>query len=130
MAGIETPIEKHLYAIDLPATGKPSGPPRCLTEPGGWHDFSMDKTGTRVLVTRSTPTQPPQTYLAAADGKRIAWIEENRIDGNHPYAPFLADHIAPEFGTLAADDWVAVIGCGPIGSRCGCPCCPWLPGRP
>jgi dipeptidyl-peptidase-4 len=104
MAGIETPIEKHLYAIDLPAAGKPAAPPRRLTEPGGWHDVSMDKTGTRALVTRSTPTQPPQTYLAAADGKRIAWIEENRVEGDHPYAPFLAGHIAPEFGTLAADD--------------------------
>lgn len=103
-AGIETPIEKHLYSVDLPAAGNPAGPPRRLTEPGGWHDASMDKTGTRALVTRSTPTQPPQTYLADADGKRIAWIEENRVEGDHPYAPFLAGHVAPEFGTLAADD--------------------------
>jgi len=109
LAGIETPIEKHLYAVDLPAAGMPAAPPRRLTEPGGWHDASMDKTGTRALITRSTPTQPPQTYLADADGKRIAWIEENRIEenrveGEHPYAPYFAGHIAPEFGTLAADD--------------------------
>jgi dipeptidyl-peptidase-4 len=64
----------------------------------------MDKTGARAIITRSTPTQPPQTFLADADGNRIAWIEENRVAGDHPYAPYLADHIAPEFGTLAADD--------------------------
>jgi dipeptidyl-peptidase-4 len=104
LAGIETPIEKHLYAVELPAAGMPAAPPRRLTEPGGWHDVSMDTTGTRALVTRSTPTQPPQTSLADADGKRIAWIEENRVEGEHPYAPYLAGHIAPEFGTLAADD--------------------------
>jgi dipeptidyl-peptidase-4 len=104
LAGIETPIEKHLYAVELPAAGMPAAPPRRLTEPGGWHDVSMDTTGTRALVTRSTPTQPPQTSLADADGKRIAWIEENRVEGEHPYAPYLAGHIVPEFGTLAADD--------------------------
>ncbi len=103
-AGIEMPIEKHLYVADLPATGTTGVAPRRLTEPGGWHEASMDKTGARAIITRSTPTQPPQTYLADADGKRIAWIEENRIAGDHPYAPFLAGHIAPEFGTLAADD--------------------------
>jgi len=104
LAGIETPIEKHLHRVDLPPAGAPAAPPRRLTEPGGWHEVSMDKTGSRALVTRSTPTQPPQTYLADADGKRIAWVEENRVEGDHPYAPFLVDHVAPEFGTLPADD--------------------------
>jgi dipeptidyl-peptidase-4 len=103
IAGIESPIERHLYSVDLTGGGRATEPVR-LTEPGGWHDVSMDKTGSRALITRSTPTQPPQTYLADADGKRIAWIEENRVEGEHPYAPFLAGHIAPEFGTLAADD--------------------------
>ena len=33
-----------------------------------------------------------------------AWIEENRVAGDHPYAPFMADHVAPTFGTVRADD--------------------------
>ena len=103
-AGIDAPIEKHLHAVDLPAAGARAAAARRLTEPGGWHEVSMDKSGTRAIITRSTPTQPPQTFLAAADGKRIAWIEENRVEGNHPYAPFLGHHVPPEFGTLAADD--------------------------
>ena len=104
IAGIESPVERHLYAVDLPKAGAATAPPVRLTPPGGWHDASMDKTGSRVLVTRSTPAQPPQVWLADADGKRLAWIEENRVEGEHPYAPFLAGHVVPEFGTLAAED--------------------------
>ena len=96
----DTVLERHLYAVDYlnPAS------PRRLTEPSGWHDVVMDKGGTAALITRSTPTQPPQTWLADATGRRLAWIEENRLDGHHPYAPYLAAHVAPVFGTIAAAD--------------------------
>ena len=104
IAGIESPIERHLYAVDLPKAGGASASPVRLTEPGGWHDATFDKTGSRVILTRSTPAQPPQVWLADAAGKRIAWIEENRVEGDHPYAPFLTDHVVPEFGTLPAED--------------------------
>ncbi|MBM3953252.1 MAG: S9 family peptidase [Planctomycetes bacterium] len=100
----DTPLERHLYAVDLPRDGRPATPPRRLTEPGGWHDAALDRSATRALVTRSTPTQPPQTYLADAAGKRLRWIEENRPEGDHPYAPFMAGHVAPEFGTLVTPD--------------------------
>ncbi|NBV47242.1 MAG: S9 family peptidase [Planctomycetia bacterium] len=100
----DTPLERHLYAVDLPRPGRPAGVPRRLTEPGGWHDATMDDAASRALVTRSTPTQPPQTFLADATGRRIRWIEENRPAGAHPYAPFMADHVAPEFGTLVTPD--------------------------
>ncbi len=96
----DTPLEKQLYVVDYL---KPAGPVR-LTAPGGWHEVTMDKGGTAALVTRSTPTQPPQTWLADAAGRRLAWIEENRVDAGHPYAPYLAAHVAPRFGTIAAAD--------------------------
>lgn len=96
----DTVLERHLYAVDYLA----GSAPRRITEPGGWHDAVMDKGGTAALITRSTPTQPDQTWLADATGKRTAWIEENRLDAGHPYAPFLAAHVAPTFGTIAAAD--------------------------
>jgi dipeptidyl-peptidase-4 len=34
----------------------------------------------------------------------VAWIEENRVEGDHPYAPFLPSHVTPEFGTISAED--------------------------
>jgi len=64
----------------------------------------MDKLGTRALITGDSPTQPAQTWLADAGGKRLAWIEENRLDAAHPYAPYLASHVVPEYGTLPAAD--------------------------
>jgi len=105
---IDDPLERHLYAVDLPHEAAPPATPRRLTAPGGWHDATMDDTASRVLVTRSTPTQPPQTYLADAAGTRIRWIEENRPEGSHPYAPFLADHVVPEFGSLVTPDGVTL----------------------
>src|SRR3546814_14927456 len=64
----------------------------------------MNKAGSAMIVTRSSPTQPPQVYAASADGRRSGWISENRIDAKHPYAPHLAAHRPVTFGTLTATD--------------------------
>ena len=96
----DTVLEKHLYAVDYL---HPVAPVR-ITELGGGNEVTMDKGATAALITRSTPAQPPQTWLADAAGKRLAWIEENRLDAAHPYAPFLAAHVAPSYGTIAAAD--------------------------
>jgi dipeptidyl-peptidase-4 len=93
-------LESHVYSVDYL---KPAEPRR-LTEAGYWNTADMDKAGTRLLVTRSSTDQPPQTYLADASGKRIAWVEENRLDASHPYAPYMAAHRAVKFGTLEAAD--------------------------
>ena len=112
----DTVLEKHLYSADYLAREGPCAPDspdqnncedmprRRITEPGGWHDVVMDKGATAALITRSTPTQPAQTWLADAGGRRVAWIEENRLDATHPYAPYLAAHVAPVFGTIPAAD--------------------------
>lgn len=96
----DTPLEQHLYVIAL---NRP-GAPRRLTEPGWWNSASMDDRGTRALVTRSNPGQPSQVYLADTEGQRLAWIEENRLAGAHPYAPFVPAHLMPTFGTIRAAD--------------------------
>ena len=75
-----------------------------LTENGYWNEAVMDGAASRIIVTRSNVNQPPQTYLANADGKRLRWIEENRLDAAHPYAPYLAKHQPATFGTLKAAD--------------------------
>lgn len=97
---LDTPLEQHLYSIDM---NRP-GAPRRLTEQGFWNAAEMDGGATRALVTRSSPTQPAQVYLADARGERLAWIEENRLDDSHPYGPFRAGHVAPTFGTIRASD--------------------------
>jgi dipeptidyl-peptidase-4 len=97
---LDDPLERHLYWVDYL---HPAAPHR-VTEPGWWNVAEMDENATRALITRSNPGQPPQVYLADADGRRIGWIEENRLDAAHPYAPFLAAHVQPRFGTLRAED--------------------------
>jgi dipeptidyl-peptidase-4 len=93
-------LEQHVYAVDYLNPGEPER----LTEAGFWNTAAMDKAGTHLLVTRSSPDQPSQVYLADAAGKRIAWMEENKLDSNHPYAPYLATKQPVKYGTLKAED--------------------------
>ncbi len=95
----ETPIEKQLYRVSLKG-----GKVEQLTENGYWNEAVMDGAASRIIVTRSNVNQPPQTYLADKDGTRIRWIEENRLDGAHPYAPYLDSHQPTTFGTITAAD--------------------------
>ena len=93
-------LEQHVYSVDYLSPGEPQR----LTQPGYWNDAAMDKAGTHLIVTRSSPDQPPQVYLADDAGKRIAWVEENKLDASHPYAPYMAAHREIRFGTLKAVD--------------------------
>lgn len=93
-------LTQQIYRARLDGTGEPE----LLTDPAFTNGASMDGAGRLLYVSRSSPAQPPQSYLATPDGARVAWIEENRVEGDHPYAPFLASHVTPEFGTIAAED--------------------------
>ena len=93
-------LESHVYSVDYLNPGEPVR----LTEAGFWNAADMDKAGTRLLVSRSSPDQPPQVYVADDRGKRIAWVEENKLDASHPYAPYLASKRPVKYGTLKAAD--------------------------
>jgi len=71
-----------------------------VTPGGGWWSASVNRTGTAFVGNYSDPRTPPQSALYRADGTRIRWIEENRLDENHPYWPFRSRQRTPEFGTL------------------------------
>lgn len=98
-ANKDTPLEWQLYAVPIGAPGEM----RRLTDPGFNHAIVMDGAGSHAIVTRSSTGQPPQTYLADADGGDRRWIEENAL-AKGPYAPFVAAHVAPRFGTIKAAD--------------------------
>ena len=93
-------LEQHLYTVDITKPGQITR----LTESGWWHGATMDAAARRVIVARSSPTQPTQLYLADADGKRLRWINENAVREGHPYFPFLRDHQERKFGTIKAAD--------------------------
>jgi len=90
----------QVYALDLahPDTLTPLG------DPAYDNHASSDVKGQTLIVTRSGDAQPSQSYLADNTGKRLAWIEENRVEGDHPYAPYLAAHRPAQFGTIKAAD--------------------------
>ena len=93
-------LAPNVYALNLAHPGKIER----LGEPGFVHGAAMDKSGQTLLITRSAQNQPPQVYIADGQGKRLAWVEENRVDASHPYGPYLAAHRAPTFGTIKAAD--------------------------
>jgi dipeptidyl-peptidase 4 len=95
----DTPLERHLYTAPLQG-----GKPVRITELGKSWAITMAPDGQSFVGTSASPGQPPQVGLYKADGSLIAWIEENRLDETHPYAPFLPRHALPEFGTLTAED--------------------------
>jgi dipeptidyl-peptidase 4 len=99
-ASIETPLESQLYTISYLGADAP----RALTSGHGWWDATVANKGGTFVGTYSDPATPPRTGLYAADGTFIRWIEENKLDAHHPYAPYLANRRTPEYGTLKADD--------------------------
>ncbi|HSC15005.1 MAG TPA: prolyl oligopeptidase family serine peptidase, partial [Gammaproteobacteria bacterium] len=91
-----------LYRIGF--DGGAPGRPERLSGGNGTHAVAAADDCSLYVDTYSDPNQPQQTSLHDADGKRIRWLLENRLDGSHPYAPYLDTHVIPEFGTIAAED--------------------------
>jgi dipeptidyl-peptidase 4 len=101
MANAESPLERHLYSVSL----KDAHPtPHRITADTGWHDVTMSKDARIFLDTFSTPDHPPSLTLRSADGKVLAALVPNDVTPDHPYAPYLSDHLPTEFGTLQASD--------------------------
>lgn len=93
---------RQVYAARLDGRGEP----RRITRAAGWHEAEFPRSGAvRLFVDRwSDAGTPPQTSIHAPDGRRLAWIEENRFDATHPLWPYREAVGAVEFGTLRADD--------------------------
>ncbi|HSN72678.1 MAG TPA: S9 family peptidase [Steroidobacteraceae bacterium] len=94
--------ERHLYSV--PLDGSRPAEPRRITTERGWHGIDMSRDTRYFLDHFSSVDQPPQVSLRERDGRQVAWLLENRLDGAHPYAPYLATRPRIEFGTLEAAD--------------------------
>jgi dipeptidyl-peptidase-4 len=93
-------LAPQVYALDY----RNPGAPERLTELAFANSATMDTKGKTLLVSRSSDSQPRHVYLADGSGARLAWIEENAIDADHPYAPFVASHRPAQFGTIEGPD--------------------------
>lgn len=94
--GRELPIEQQLFRASLRRTMTPVA----ITPAGGWWSASMNKTGTAFVGNYSDLDTPSQSGLYRADGRFIRWIEENRLDADHPYFPFASRRGEVTYGTL------------------------------
>ena len=94
----ETATEKALYRVAMAG-----GDIERLTEAGGWTDSVADAKGRALLLTRSTPSRPAQVLLATTDGDPLTVRRQITTD-DIPYAPMLATHVVPRFGTVTAAD--------------------------
>lgn len=75
-----------------------------ITDAPGQHGASFNSDCTRYLGSYSGDNTPYQVRAFEADGTPLAWLSENALGEDHPYAPYLDAHIAPEYGTLTAED--------------------------
>jgi dipeptidyl-peptidase 4 len=101
-----SPTERQLYSASLD-TREPTKIDRVSRE-AGLHSITMSPDVGVYVDNFTSSTQPPQVTLHAADGKVLAQLLENRIDAQHPDAPYLADNSLPELGTLTAADGQAL----------------------
>jgi dipeptidyl-peptidase-4 len=97
-----SPTERQFYSISLDTPG-PHKINR-ISQQDGLHSITMSSDATFYVDSFTNSTQPPQVALRAADGKLLAFLLENRLNSQHPDAPYLADNSLPEIGTLTAAD--------------------------
>jgi dipeptidyl-peptidase-4 len=94
--GRELPIEQQLFRASL----REAVTPVAVTPAGGWWSASMNRTGTAFVGNYSDLNTPTRSGLYRADGSFVRWIEENRLDQDHPYYPYASRRGVTTFGTL------------------------------
>lgn len=94
--GKELPIEQQMFRANLNRTVDPVA----VTPGGGWWTVSVNGPATAYVGNYSDPGTPTQSALYRIDGTRVRWIEENKLDASHPFAPYVSRLRTPEFGTM------------------------------
>ncbi|WP_288131187.1 DPP IV N-terminal domain-containing protein [Microbulbifer sp.] len=96
----DTPLERHLYVANLDGSGEVEK----ISRRAGMHRIAFAKDASGYIDTYSNPTTPAQVSLHSADGERVTWLQENKVEQGHPLFPYVSDWIEPEFGTIDAPE--------------------------
>jgi dipeptidyl-peptidase-4 len=88
--------DRQVYATRL----EPGSPIRRLSTGEGWHSAEFAENGAPYIDAWSDPDTPPRVAMRDAEGRQLAWLEENRLDEHHPYWPHVAEHATWEYGQL------------------------------
>ncbi|MGC1548345.1 MAG: S9 family peptidase [Rhodanobacter sp.] len=94
--------DRQIYALKL--DGSDATTPKRISQGAGSHVAVFAKDASFYVDTFSNAETPPQVSVHQPDGRFIAWIEQNKLDEQHPFWPYRDSLIKPEFGTLKASD--------------------------
>ncbi|HHL42629.1 MAG TPA: S9 family peptidase [Hellea balneolensis] len=92
-------IYQHIFVVGFDGTGL-----KRLSDKDGWNSAQFSRNCAAYIGTYSNKAQPPQTRAYDNTGKPLIWLNENALADSHPYAPYMASHIKPQFGQLNAED--------------------------
>ena len=95
----DTPLESHVYQVSLDG-----GDITRVTELGAYHSAAFSKDASIFIDRFSTINSPAQVSLNDATGKRITWLEENKVEKGHPLHAYMDSWTAPEFGDITTKD--------------------------
>lgn len=95
----DSALQSHIFSVDMNGENLNK-----LSTGEGLHSARFAGNCSRYVGTFSSVSHPPQTRAFDNEGAPLAWLNENVLDDAHPYAPYKAAHIMPEFGQVAADD--------------------------
>jgi dipeptidyl-peptidase 4 len=101
-ATAKSPTQRQLYRTTLD-TEDPQKIDR-VSQEDGLHSITMSPDAGFYVDNFTNSAQPPRVSLHASDGKLMVQLLENRLNAQHPDAPYLADNSTPEIGTLTAAD--------------------------
>lgn len=94
--------DRQVYVLKL--DGSDAAAPVRISQGEGTHQAVFAKDASFYVDTWSNATTPPQVSVHRPDGQFIGWIEQNKLDPQHPFWPYRDSLVKPEFGTLKAAD--------------------------
>jgi len=95
----DTALEQHIFSVGFDGDNLTQ-----LSKGEGVHTASFAKNCSAYIGTFSNKSTPAQTRAYKNDGTPLIWLNENKLDASHAYAPYLASHVDPQFGQLEAAD--------------------------
>ncbi|MFP6817594.1 MAG: alpha/beta fold hydrolase [Pseudomonadales bacterium] len=98
-----SPVEQHLYALDITATD-PTSNPTAITTEAGWHDVVVAPDGSRFIDRYTALDTPGEVRIGSLVNESLKNIAKETITRDHPYFPYLNEHRPPSLGRLRAED--------------------------
>ena len=100
----DSPLSNQIFKITQSDEASETQSVTQITKGPGIHNATFNRDCSRYLGSYSDDQTPTNLRAYLEDGTPLAWLNENKLDETHPYAPYLKSHINPEYGQLDAQD--------------------------